>query len=87
MLLREVAEARVEATDRRERLGAVPLPFVVADQGVHGIADDCCHRAAGPPRQVMERPELIVSELHLHTYHVRNVPSPSSLAPSYGLPG
>jgi hypothetical protein len=34
----------------------------------------------------MERPELFVSELHLHTCHVRTLPSTPSLAPSYRLP-
>ena len=67
----QVAQARSEPADRLQRPVARIAPFVGHEPCVHGIADEGRDWAPGALRPRTEGTSLILSELDLHTRHVR----------------
>lgn len=74
MALGQVTETRVKPADRRERPIALPAPVVGLDPRVDGFAHDRRQRSTRSARQLLERMDLSVTELHLHTLHVHMIP-------------
>lgn len=71
MVLRQVAKAGVETADRRKGMFDPRSSLLAGDPCVHGVAHDRRHWLLRSGGLKLERLDLLLAELNLHTFHVR----------------